>query len=213
MKSLVVRGIRRQFVGRRRWGQQAAAVLAASLLAWHLPAGAESNPLCVGCHNADGNSTIAENPKLAGLDADYILRQLKAFKSGKRASPVMSAIIGQVDEKEFAQLASWFSEQKRTVGSSSDPELTAKGRQIYDEGIVATAVPSCSGCHNDDGSGNDQFPRLAGQHATYVLSQLNNFKSGARNNDARQVMQAVAKRMSEQDMKAVAEYIATLKGE
>jgi cytochrome c553 len=167
--------------------------------------------LCGGCHNPDGNSIIPENPKLSGLNAKYLARQLKDFKSGDRASPIMSTIIPMVDESEFKPLAAYFSEQKRTPGVTEKPELAAQGKQIYDEGIIGSAVPACTGCHNEDGSGTDKYPRLTGQNTAYVVSQLTNFKSGERKNDPKAVMQTVAKRMTEQEIQAVAEYIVTLK--
>ena len=167
--------------------------------------------LCGGCHNADGNSIIPENPKLAGLDSKYIARQLADFKSGKRSNPTMSSIIPMVDEKEFKSLAGYFSKQTRLTGASDKAELIAKGKQIFEEGVLGTAVPACMGCHGEDGSGSDAFPRLNGQNPPYVVNQLTNFKSGGRTNDNKGLMQAVAKRMSEQEINAVAEYVTTLK--
>lgn len=173
---------------------------------------AERLQLCAGCHNADGNSTIPENPNLSGLDSDYMVQQLQDFKSGTRKSPVMSSIIPMVDEKEFAALADFFNKQKPKPGGKADARLVAQGKEIYDEGIVGSAVPACAGCHNDDGSGTEKYPRIAGQHPVYVIQQLQNFKSGERANDVKAVMRAVAKRMNEKEMRAVAEYMVTLKG-
>ncbi|PIQ12014.1 MAG: cytochrome c4 [Hydrogenophilales bacterium CG_4_9_14_3_um_filter_59_35] len=174
---------------------------------------AERLQLCAGCHNPDGNSIILENPKLSGLDAGYIVRQLRDFKSGIRKSPVMSTIIPMVDEKEFPALAEFFSKQQRKPGVAVDAKRAAQGKEIYDEGIDSSAVPACSGCHNDDGSGTDKYPRIGGQNSAYVIQQLMNFKSGERANDVKAVMRAVAKRMNEKDIRAVAEYMVTLKGE
>lgn len=168
--------------------------------------------VCAGCHSPDGNSVIPENPNLAGLDAEYIVRQLQDFKNGIRKSPVMSGIISMVDEKEFEALAEFFHKQKAKPGGTVDPKLAAQGKEIYDEGIVGSAVPACSGCHNDDGSGTEKYPRIAGQHSAYVVQQLLSFKSGERANDVKAVMRAVAKRMNEKEMRAVAEYVVTLKG-
>lgn len=167
--------------------------------------------LCGGCHNPDGNSVIPENPKLSGLHPKYLARQLDDFKAGKRTNPVMDSIIPMVDESEFKSLAKYFSEQKRLPGTSEKPDLVAKGQQIYSEGVMATAVPACGGCHGEDGSGNDKFPRIGGQNNVYIVNQLTNFKTGARANDPKAVMQSVAKRMSEEEINAVAEYIVTLK--
>lgn len=168
--------------------------------------------LCAGCHNPDGNSVVPENPKLSGLDTDYLARQLRDFKSGKRQSVVMSTIIPMVHEKEFKALAAFYSGQKPAPGVTADAKLAAQGKEIYDEGIIGSAVPACSGCHNDDGSGTDKYPRVAGQNSAYVVQQLLNFKTGARTNDSKAVMQAVAKRMNEKEIRAVAEYVTTLKG-
>ncbi len=167
--------------------------------------------LCGGCHNPDGNSIIPENPRLAGLDVKYIARQLADFKAGKRENPTMSSIIPMVDEKEFPALAGYFSKQKRLTSTSDKPELVAKGKQIFEEGVLGTAVPACMGCHGEDGAGSEQYPRLNGQNPAYVVNQLTNFKSGARTNDAKGLMRAVAKRLNEAEINAVAEYVSTLK--
>jgi len=118
-----------------------------------------------------------------------------------------------VDEKEFPALAEFFSKQQRKPGVAVDAKRAAQGKEIYDEGIDSSAVPACSGCHNDDGSGTDKYPRIGGQNSAYVIQQLMNFKSGERANDVKAVMRAVAKRMNEKDIRAVAEYMVTLKGE
>jgi cytochrome c553 len=195
-----------------------AGVLFATLLL-HPPVQAQEAPplaerlqVCAACHNPDGNSAIAENPRLAGLDAGYLARQLADFKSGVRPSPIMSGIVAGLNEQDFKPLAAHFNKQKPAgPTSTADEAAVAKGKVIFDEGIVGSAVPACSGCHNEDGSGTDKYPRITGQHAPYVVQQLLNFKSGVRANDGKAVMQAVARRMNEIEIKAVAEYVATLK--
>jgi len=203
---------------RRSW-QTAVVVLlhglllsSGSALAQAVPL-AERLQLCSGCHSPDGNSVIPENPSLSGLDPEYIVRQLQDFKSGSRKSVVMSGIIPMVDEKEFHALAEFFSKQKPNPVGKSDSKLAAQGKEIYDEGIVGSAVPACSGCHNEDGSGTEKYPRIAGQHAAYVIQQLLSFKAGERANDVKAVMRVVAKRMNEKEIRAVAEYIVALRGE
>ncbi len=171
------------------------------------------NALCTGCHNEDGNSTTPEFPKIAGLDAAYITKQINDFKKDKRVSEIMGPMANQIPDKEVGVLAAYFSKQKRTRGVATDAKLAAQGQQIYDDGIVSSAVPACAGCHGEKGEGTDKFPRLAGQHTVYLMTQMNNFKNVVRNNDARKVMRAITLRMTEQDMKAVAEYITSLKGE
>lgn len=199
------------------WQLAAIAVVVGSVL-WlpaaqaQIPPLAERLQLCSGCHNPDGNSVIPENPKLSGLDAEYLVRQLQDFKTGNRKSPAMSGIIPLVDEKEFEALATFFHRQTPKAGGSVDAKLAAQGREIYDEGIVGSAVPACSGCHNEDGSGTEKYPRIAGQHSAYVVQQLLSFKNGGRANDSKAVMRAVAKRMNDKEIRAVAEYVVTLKG-
>jgi cytochrome c553 len=193
--------------------------------------------LCGGCHNPDGNSVIPENPKLAGLNAKYLQRQLEDFKAGKRTNPIMDSIIPMVDESEFKGLAKHFSGQKRLPGAlytvepaapaaadaqsapaaagamseQAKADQIAKGMQIYTEGVMGSAVPACMGCHGEDGTGSDKFPYIGSQNNVYIVNQLTNFKTGARTNDPKAVMQAVAKRMTDEEIAAVAEYIQTLK--
>jgi cytochrome c553 len=174
------------------------------------------NTLCTGCHNEDGNSTVPDFPKLAGLDPVYISKQISDFKKYKRVSEIMGPMAAQIPDADVPKLAAYFSKQKRTVGTVgvvTDSKLAAQGQQIYDDGIVSSAVPACSGCHGEKGEGTELFPRLAGQHTVYVMTQLNNFKNIVRNNDAKKVMRAIASRMNDQEMKAAAEYITSLKGE
>ncbi len=168
------------------------------------------NPLCTSCHNSDGNSTNPDYPKIAGLDAAYIAKQIKDFKDYKRANEIMGPMSAKIDDPQIEALARYYSKQKRTPEPVLDPKLAAKGQLIYDRGIDATAVPACGGCHETDGSGSRKFPRLAGQHTAYLINQMKNFRSGARNNDGR--MRAVARRLTEDETIAVAEYIAGLKG-
>lgn len=172
----------------------------------------EKLPLCAGCHNMDGNSVIPQNPRLAGLQEEYLERQLEDFKSGARKSVVMAAIMSTLDDKAIDDFADYFSKQKPAKAPPADAKLAAQGKEIYDEGVVGSAVPACSGCHNDDGSGTEKYPRLAGQHPAYVADQMLRFRSGERANDAKSVMRAVAKRMNDSEIKAVAEYVATLTG-
>jgi len=171
------------------------------------------NPLCAGCHSEDGNSVMPEFPKIAGLDAAYITKQITDFKKFKRVSEIMGPMATQIQDSEVDALAAYFSKQKRTPGVVTDKNLAAQGQIIYTDGLVNSAVPACSGCHGEKGEGTDKFPRLAGQHTVYLNTQLLNFKNDVRNNDAKKVMRAITQRMSEQEMKAAAEYITSLKGE
>jgi cytochrome c553 len=174
---------------------------------------AAPNPLCAGCHNEDGNSVVPDFPKIAGLDAAYITKQIGDFKKFKRVSEIMGPMATQIADSEVDAIAAYYSKQKRTPGEVTDKNLAAQGQLIYTDGIVNSAVPACSGCHGEKGEGADKFPRLAGQHAGYLNTQLLNFKNDVRNNDAKKVMRAIAQRMTEQEIKAAAEFITSLKGE
>ncbi len=170
--------------------------------------------LCIACHGMDGNGTEPTNPefpKIAGKQGDYLLKQLKDFKSGKRKSDVMSGLVAGLSPDDMANLAVYFSMQKNKPGTVKSPELVEPGRKFYNEGSPDNGVPACSGCHLPDGTGTDKYPHLAGQHAAYTLQQLKRFASSERENDRGLVMQSLAMRMSEQEMKAVSEYIMGLK--
>jgi cytochrome c553 len=171
------------------------------------------NPLCAGCHNEDGNSVVPDFPKIAGLDAAYITKQIADFKKFKRVSEIMGPMATQIADSEVEAIAAYYSKQKRTPGEVTDKNLAAQGQLIYTDGIVNSAVPACAGCHGEKGEGTDKFPRLASQHAGYLNTQLLNFKNDVRNNDAKKVMRAIAQRMTEQEIKAAAEFITSLKGE
>ncbi len=173
----------------------------------------EKLQLCAGCHGVDGRSAIAGTPHLAGLQTSYFIRQMEDFRKGRRKSPVMQAIMAGLDDKDIALLATHFREQKPPEPGKGDPAMLRKGKDIFMEGIVASAVPACSGCHKEDGTGTNRYPRLAGQQPQYLVEQMLNYKSGARDNDDRGLMRAVAQRMTEAEIRAVAEFIVTMKGD
>lgn len=166
--------------------------------------------VCVACHAADGNSTIAENPKLAGQHPEYLAKQLHEFKSGKRANAVMSGMVAALNDQDMLNIAHWLSEQKAKTGYASNAELVRLGERIYRGGIADRNVPACAGCHSPNGAGIPaQYPRLAGQHAVYTTAQLKAFRDGVRNNNAAMTM--VAAKMNDKEIAAVADYIAGLR--
>ncbi|HEX9180748.1 MAG TPA: c-type cytochrome [Burkholderiales bacterium] len=165
---------------------------------------------CVACHGPDGNSTEPRYPKLAGLQREYIYKQLNDFKAGKRQSEIMAPIVAVLSTEDFANLAAFYSEQKPARGAVKDPKLAEQGKKIYQEGKPDVGVPACAGCHYDKGEGTSRFPRVAGQHAEYTYQQLKAFKDAKRENDRGLAMQSVAINMTDADMRAVAEYLAGL---
>jgi cytochrome c553 len=167
--------------------------------------------ICAACHGTDGNSELPANPNLAGQYSDYLTNQLLSFKSGGRKNAVMGAIVANLTPDDMKNLGAYFGDKKPKLGSAKDRELVALGQKIYRGGNAATAVPACASCHTPDGAGiPSQFPRLAGQHAEYILAQLKAFRSGERADDNSKMMRAIAVKLSDQEIRAVAEYISGL---
>ncbi len=168
-----------------------------------------ASTVCVACHGADGNSVAAANPVLAGQHAEYIAAQLAAFKSGARPSPIMQGMAAGLSPEDMRNVAAWFSSQKVTPRFARDKALAERGREIWRGGVRTTNVPACAGCHGAEGQGIPaQFPRLAGQFADLTFGWLKAFASGTRSNA---VMGPIASKLSEADMKAVAEYASGLR--
>ncbi len=164
--------------------------------------------VCAACHGPDGNSADPQYPKLAGMEQEYLLRQLSAFASGKRREEAMTAVLANVDPGLFSGLAAYFGSFAAAPGKVANAQLAAQGKPLYDDGNTDSGVPACAGCHQPDGKGNARFPRLAGQHQAYVLKQLADYKSGRRATDA--LMTTVGKRLTATEAQALAEYIAGL---
>ncbi|MDP2787181.1 MAG: c-type cytochrome [Pseudomonadota bacterium] len=170
------------------------------------------NDVCGACHSTDGNSTSPAYPVLAGQHPEYIAKQLGEFKAGARKNAIMAPNVTNLSADDMLNLAAYFSAQQPKPKLAKDAALVAEGQKIFKGGNAGSGVPACASCHGPAGSGIPvQFPRLAGQHAKYVLSQLKNFRSGDRTNDGGKMMQVIARKMTDQEMKAVAEYINGLR--
>ncbi|MHB1213898.1 MAG: c-type cytochrome [Thiobacillus sp.] len=178
------------------------------------PKAAESivNQVCAACHAVDGNSTSAANPKLAGLNAEYINKQLNDFKSGERKNAIMSGMVASLSAQDMQNLAAYFSTQQPKPGTAKDQQLALLGQKIFRGGVQGAGVPACASCHGPQGKGIPvQFPRLSGQHSDYVYAQLNAFRLGTRANDAAKMMRSIAAKMTDADMMAVAAYVQGLR--
>lgn len=136
------------------------------------------------------------------------MRQLKAFAAGKRRDETMTGIIAGIDPLDFSRLAAYYGKMTPTPGKVNDAQLATKGKALYDDGNTDSGVPACAGCHQPDGRGNARFPRVAGQHQAYALKQLADYKSGRRATDP--LMTTVGKRLTVDEAKALAEYMAGL---
>ena len=173
--------------------------------------------VCVACHSADGNSVAPANPKIAGQFPEYLHKQLVNFKpqDGKKAereNAVMAGMVANLSPDDMKNLAAFYSGQKLKPAAAKDKALAAAGQKLWRGGNTVTGVPACAGCHGPDGSGIPaQYPRIAGQYAEYIEAQLKSFQAGQRVNDPNGMMRGVAARMSEKEMKAVAEYAAGLR--
>lgn len=173
--------------------------------------------VCAACHAADGNSVMPANPKLAGQSADYLVKQLMNFmpqggKPPERNSAVMMGMASTLTSADdMRNVAAFFAAQQPKPGAAQNKDTLAVGQKLYRGGNTATGVPACAGCHGPAGAGIPaQYPRLSGQYADYTVTQLQAFSSGARANDLNRVMRTIAARMSDQEIKAVADYIAGL---
>ena len=167
--------------------------------------------VCGTCHGPDGNSTNPMFPRLAGQHAGYIVRQLKFFKDESRADPYaiayMWGMASGLSDDTVDALAQYYAQQKTGPGKSHDPATIARGRDIFEHGIPSQGVPACAACHGQDAMGSDMYPRLAGQHAEYILKQLSSFQSNMRNIA---VMHGVAQNLRTPEMQAVADYLESL---
>ncbi|MFO1281317.1 MAG: c-type cytochrome [Burkholderiales bacterium] len=174
--------------------------------------------ICVACHGADGASPTSANPSLAGLPADYITLQLAHFKAGIRVNPVMQGMVATLNDADMRSLGVYFSRQKPKAMEAKDAALVRSGQALWRAGDAASGTPACSACHGPNGAGIPKsYPRLAGQWADYTYAQLKAFKGGERGADAGgkdqtgRIMAAVARGMSDAQMKAVAEYAQGLR--
>lgn len=167
--------------------------------------------VCAACHGADGNSVITTNPKLAQQHPEYIAKQLANFKSGERKNAIMPVLAAALSPEDMANVAAYFGAQKGKVGSAKTNAAGSLGEKIYRGGIASVGVPACASCHGATGAGIPvQFPRLSGQHAEYVVTQLKAFYTGERANDNAKVMRMIAAKLSDAEMAAVADYIQGL---
>lgn len=167
---------------------------------------------CAACHGADGNTSAGAFPRLAGQHTEYLQAQLAAFKSGVRKAPAMTGVVSGLTPQAMLDVAAYFAQQTPKKNVATDKNVLALGKTIYKAGRTGNAtltdVPACASCHSANGAGMpSQYPRLAGQNRDYTLSQLKAFASKERNHA---VMSAIAARMTETEMKAVAEYMQGL---
>lgn len=167
-------------------------------------------PACVSCHGASGNSTITANPKLAGQPEGYLYKQLVNFTSPSRNNAVMTTFAKMLTDEEKKNIAAYLGAQAPKAGAAKNKDSIELGKKIYRGGIAEKNVPACASCHGPAGAGLPAlYPRLGGQHQDYTVAQLTSFRGEGRKNSAE--MSTIAKRLSDDEMKAVADYVAGLK--
>lgn len=189
----------------------AASVSAEPLIEGDAQAGQEKSTTCTACHGPDGNSSNPQWPKLAGQHARYTYEQLLAYQNGDRSDPVMSAQVRSLSDEDMRDLSAYYAEQTVQPGTA-DPDVAELGESIYRGGNLESGVAACTACHGPQGRGIPMadYPRLGGQHATYVIQQLNAYRDGDRTTDPNGMMRDIASRMTDEEIEAVAEYIQGL---
>lgn len=185
--------------------------LPTTLAAGDAAAGEGKAAVCAACHGAKGMASVPAYPHLAGQGAAYLNKQLMEFKSGVRNNAVMAGMVAALQPQDMLDLAAFYAAQTPPEGVSSATDIEL-GESIYRGGITSAGVPACSGCHGPAGVGMDaaKFPRLSGQSTEYTVLALKAFRSGERANDPAGMMGRVAKRMTDQEIAAVANYIQGL---
>ncbi|MBI4755560.1 MAG: cytochrome c4 [Betaproteobacteria bacterium] len=164
---------------------------------------------CALCHGMEGESASAVFPRLAAQHPDYMVKQLKDFRDGRRKSDTMSDQAADLKDDEIAGLAAYFGAKKAAAKQPGDADLAAVGRYIYLKGNPYSGMAACGSCHGPSGHGTHQLPRLAGQHPAYLENQLKEFNKRERTND-NAIMHAIASKLTELETRAVAVYVGGL---
>jgi cytochrome c553 len=166
--------------------------------------------VCSNCHGLDGNSVSPNFPNLAAQQKDYSVAQLEAFRNPGRSDPAgfeyMWGLSRHLTDKQIGELADYFAAQKVVSPGAGNPLQAANGKRIFEEGIAAKNTPPCKACHGEDGTGNGMFPRIAHQHADYIVKQLDVFKRTNQRPEGA-VMKVIAHGLTKEDRKDVAQYL------
>lgn len=173
-------------------------------------AGKAKSGTCVACHGQDGNSAVPMYPKIAGQHAGYIVTQLKAYKSGERVNAVMQGMAAPLSEQDMMDLAAYYAAQE-IKPEVADKSLVKAGGALYRGGNKEAGIPACIACHGPAGKGipGAGYPAIGGQHAQYLVTQLQQYASGERQGP-NGIMADIARRLSEADMRAVSSFVSGL---
>lgn len=176
------------------------------------PAAGEANSaVCGACHGADGKAIQPAYPNLAGQHPAYLAKQLTDYRDGNRVNALMSGQATNLSDQDILDLAAYYGAMPKHENVAGEESLTL-GMNIYRGGITSAGVAACAGCHGPAGYGNPTaaWPVVSGQNAQYTADQLRYFRSGERANDSNAMMRGIAKRMTDEEIEAVANYIAGL---
>lgn len=174
-------------------------------------AGQAKSAVCAACHGADGKAIQEAYPNLAGQHASYIAKQLTEYRDGGRVNALMTGQAANLSDQDILDLAEYYAAIPKIEGVASEENLEL-GKNIYRGGITSAEIAACSACHGPTGMGNPQagWPVLSGQNAQYTSDQLRYFRSEERANDPNAVMRSASKRLTDEEIDAVANYIAGL---
>lgn len=189
------------------FANEAAAPLAKPDLA---KGGAISAQVCAACHTADGSRGSPANPILQGQHAEYLVKQLTEFKSGKRANAIMKGMATTLSDDDMKNVAAFYASKSAKPGFAKNKDTAALGEKIYKGGIADRQIPACAGCHSPSGAGIPaQYPRIGAQHADYVEVQLTGYRAGTRANNT--TMMSIAAKLNDREIKALSDYVAGLR--
>ncbi len=175
-------------------------------------AGAQKATICGACHGATGSSINPEWPNLAGQHESYIVAQLQSFKQARRDNPLMMPNAAALSDQDMQDLAAHFASQTPT-GLEADPSNYKAGEKLYRGGDSERKLPACIACHGPQGKGNGpaRYPALRSQHAVYTYNQLKAFAEGRRSSPGNDIMQVIAAKLTEGEMRAIASYTQGLR--
>ena len=189
-------------------------VLSVNIEASDIEKGKDKSVACASCHGQEGISPSSIWPNLAGQHANYISKQLYEFKkgaTGNRNNSIMYGLSLTLSDDDISDLSAYYASLEGSVGTTDD-EYLSLGQNVYRGGNMEYKIQACMACHGPTGQGNGpaNIPSLSGQHADYVYSQLRNFQNGNRSNDPNKMMRNIVHRMTDDELKAVSQYIQGL---
>ena len=168
--------------------------------------------VCKECHNPDGNSSVAEYPRLGGQYSAYLFKQLQDFRDGRRKNVIMQALTQDIGDRDLADIAAHFAAQPVMTGSAA--VANPQGKRLFEAGDPARQIPACAACHGADGkgalAGKLAYPAIGGQHRYYLRGQLQGWKTGTRSNSPDGIMNGIARALGEADIEALADYLSGL---